>query len=208
MRFTFDKSLDYSQSQWANENSKKKTNFAKRGKTQVTRSHLIGWESGGKFSRPITVGSKVKPLQHRISFDIQLKISLYTDTYELKRINFNDKRILYLFVIREWRRWRSNCPTFLHTLCGGQRIRNGLHLTCHWNKRKQQRVIMLSGSEKEKIHPFHWRKWAVLEDSTDLNLVILGWISKVIYDCFWFALLRSVIGPKHQHHLLNQSNSK
>ena len=132
MRFTFDKSLDYSQSQWANENSKKKTNFAKRGKTQVTRSHLIGWESGGKFSRPITVDSKVKPLQHRISFDIQLKISLYADTYELKRINFNDKRILYLFVIRKWRRWRSNRPTFLHTLCGGQRIRNGLHLTCHW----------------------------------------------------------------------------
>ena len=120
-------------SQWE---LKEKTNCAKRGKTQVTRSHLIGWESGGKFSRPITVGSKVKPLQHRISFDIQLKISPYTDTYELKRINFNDKRILYLFVIREWRRWRSNRPTFLHTLCRGQRIRNGLHLTCHWKDKK------------------------------------------------------------------------
>ena len=119
MRFTFDKTLDYSQSRWAKENSKEKTNCAKRGKTQVTRSHLIGWESGGKFSRPITVGSKVQPLQHRISFKIQLKISLYTDTYELKRINFNDKRILYLFVIREWRRWRSNRPAFLHTLCRG-----------------------------------------------------------------------------------------
>ena len=125
------------QLQWAIENSKKKqTNCAKRGKTQVTRSHLIGWERGGKFSRPITVGSKVKPLQHRISFDIQLKISLYTDTYELKRIHFNDKRILYLFVIREWRRWRSNRPTFLHTFCRGQRIRNGLHLTCHWKDKK------------------------------------------------------------------------
>ena len=116
-------------SQWE---LKVKIKCTKRGKTQVTRSHLIGWESGGKFSRPITVDSKVKPLQHRISFDIQLKISPYTNTYELKRIHFNDKRILYLFVIREWRRWRSNCPTFLHTLCGGQRIRNGLHLTCHW----------------------------------------------------------------------------
>ena len=207
MRFTFDKSLDYSQSRWANENSKKKTNCAKRGKTQVTRSHLIGWESGGKLDQSQWV---IKYNHCNIEF--------------LSKFNW---KFLYILILTSWRGLTSmtngscTCSLSVSDGDGGRTVQpSSIHfveakeyvMVFIWrvteNKRKQQRVIMLSGSEKEKIHPFHWRKWAVLEDSTDLNLVILGWISKVIYDCFWFALLRSVIGPKHQHHLLNQSNSK
>ena len=37
---------------------------------------------------------------------------------------------------------------------------------------------------------------------------IFNWVSKVILDCFGFALLCSVIGPENLCHNLNQSNTK
>ena len=45
---------------------------------------LRGWR---EFSRPITERSKVKPMQPRITFDTQLKISL---TEEAKTITLNE----------------------------------------------------------------------------------------------------------------------
>ena len=41
------------------------------------RVHLIGRESGASFFRPITDRSKANPKYSRITFDIQLKMSLF-----------------------------------------------------------------------------------------------------------------------------------
>ena len=38
--------------------------------------------------------------------------------------------------------------------------------------------------------------------------VIFNWVSKVIRNCFVFALLRYVIGPENSRHFLNQSEAK
>ena len=37
---------------------------------------------------------------------------------------------------------------------------------------------------------------------------VFNWVSKIIWNCFGFALLRSVIGLKISRHLLNQSDAK
>ena len=37
---------------------------------------------------------------------------------------------------------------------------------------------------------------------------VFNWVSKVIRNCFGFALLRYVIGLKNSRHLLNQSDAK
>ena len=108
-------------------------------------------------------------------------------------------KFLYMLILTSWRGLTSmtngscTCSLSVSDGDGGRTVQpSSIHfveakeyvMVFIWrvteNKRKRQRVIMLSGSDKEKNHPFHWRKWAVLEDSTDLNLIILGWKSKAI----------------------------
>ena len=40
------------------------------------------------------------------------------------------------------------------------------------------------------------------------DVVLFNWVSKVIRNCFGFALLYSVIGPQNSNHSLNQSGAK
>ena len=62
-------------------------------------------------------------------------------TYKLERIDFNNKWILNLFTVWQWRRLWTDRPSLLHALGRSQGICDSFHLTSYYGKSEKKNLL-------------------------------------------------------------------